>query len=375
MRRFSLKSRVEVEVCGLNLERLVKKIVKNKIDIYDLNQTSHKKLTLRVNTCDYKKLKNLLGDYSHKKINHFGFCRLKECFFRRIGLVAGIITFFVVLVLNQNYLSDICVFGNEKISSTEIKTFLESVNIKKNMLFKSVNAEEVEIMLENHFDEISLVSVMKKGTTLVVNIKEKIDTSEILNFSNIIAPEDGKILKLELISGTANVNCGDSVKKGDVLVFGHTLVDGEKKECKAIAKIEMQIWYKKSVEFFETELRRERTGRTLQTIDYTIFGNIVNIKKADINFSLYDEETKSGYLFENFILPIKFNKKTYYEVKENLIKNDFSLQKDEIIDKIKMEALKLVPSGVETKLVSIEVSDFENGKIISCYVETIQLIE
>lgn len=372
MHKNLLKNRIEIEIFGVNLKRLIKNLYKNNIDIYDLEWQSFKDLKIVINSSDLKKIKLMLKDYNFKIIARYGYSFLKDFASKRLGLFLLIILFFVMLFFNSNFLGKIYVFGTKQISNDEIITYLQTLGLKQNTFFAKFNLEELETGLENNFSNISLCSVIKKGTSLIINIKEKIDAKDIISSSNIIAKENGKILKLEVVQGTAKFSVGDSVKKGDVIVEGYMENSNKTVECKAIANIEMQVWYECKTTFFEEEKVLERTGKKIENSYYEIFNKRMKMKVKNVNFLKFEKETKTQYLFENLIVPIKIYKEIYYEIKENLIKNDFSLQKDAIIDTIIKQTEKQVPENVEKLNTKIEISDIENGKIITCYIETIQ---
>ncbi len=373
MLKNGLKNRLKLSIFGVNLKRLIKNLYKNNIDIYDLNQVSFKQLDIIIKAKDLKKIKPLLKDYKFEITSSFGLSKLKNFALCRIGLFAVVIMFFIALFLNSNFLGKIYIFGINQIDSKEITQFLEKKGIKQNKFFVNIDLEKLEIELESNFPEISLCSVVKKGTNLLVNIKEKIEVTELENESNIYAKESGKILELSVVNGTTDLKVGDSVKKGDVLIWGYTLQNGEKVSCKANGHIKMQVWYSKSVTFLETEKVTKKTGKMLEHSYFEIFGRKFKIKTPQNNFKNFEKVVKTEYLFKNLLLPIKIYKETYFEIEENLIKNDFSLQKDAIIDTIIKETKALVPSGKEIENCQVEISDTENGKIISCFVETIEV--
>ena len=99
---------------------------------------------------------------------------------------------------------------------------------------------------------------------------------------------------------------------------------------------------------------------------------MIKIKEKEIPYKNYDLQVKERYLFENNILPIKIYKEKFYEIQENVKKNDFSLQKDAIIEVVTKNALNKVPQNVEVLNQFVNISDTEEGKIVTYYVETIQ---
>ncbi len=372
MHKFLLKNRLEIQILGVNLKRLIKSLYKNKINIYNLTQPSFRELNIIINSSDYKKLRPMLKDYEFKIISRYGFEYLKEFTKKRIGLFFLVICFVLCLFFNYNFLSNINIYGTKQIDKNEIMQYLNSMGIKRNSFFTAIDPEQIEANLESKFDEISMISVIKKGTNLIVNIKEKIETENLILKSNIVAKESGKILEISTVQGTSKVSVGDIVKKGDVLIEGVINNDGKTSDCKAIGNVKMQVWYETSTTFMFKEKTYNRTGKKIVNSYYEIFNKRMKMKVKNNTFKNYEKETKTQYLFKNLLIPIKIYKEIYYEIEENLIKNDFSLQKDAIIDTIIKETENKVPSGVEKLNQKVDITDIENGKIITCYIETIQ---
>ncbi len=375
MLKEKIKNRVEINIRGVNLKRLIKNLYKNNIDVFNLNQKSHKELDLTVYAKDLKKIKLLLADYDYKIIKNYGFSFFKSVFKLRFGLCAIFVLFFVALFFNNNYLAKICVFNASQETANGITAYLKEQGITKNSFFVNIDCENLETELENKFPQISLCSIIKKGTNLLINIKEKIDAKDLVSQTDIVAPENGKILELLVVQGRSKVKVGDSVKKGDVIIEGVTNSNGEDVACKAIGKVKMQIWYSDSITFLSEERVFEKTGNKIVNSYYEIFNKRIKIKSKTNNFITYEKETKCEYLFKNLFIPIKIYKEIYYETKENLIKNDFSLQKDEIYNTILARTKAQIPYGVVDVNTKFEESDIQNGKIITCYIETVQEFE
>ena len=375
-----LYNRMEISIEGLNIKRLIKNFYKNGIDLYEFNLLSHKNLVVTISVKDYKKKKKLLGDYRVTITKRYGLSFLKNFSLTRVGVILGFVAFLVLSFFNNNYISKIFIYGNNKISSTEIKETLKNNGVSEKTFFNNINVENLEVELENSFEEISFVSVIKKGTNILINIKEKLFTEDSLASNDIISPVLGQIVSMEVVSGTPLRKVGDTIKKGDAIVGGYLESEGKKVLCNAIAKISLRVWYSSSVEFFEVETKIERTGNMIEQAYYEIFNKKIPVKsvqklkksnkKEAKSFEKYEKEQKTYYLFENNLLPIKIVKEKIYEIQETFVKNDFLSQKDAIIDKTKKEALEKVPNDKEILDIKTDITDFEFGKIVTTYIET-----
>lgn len=365
------KDRITILIEGVNIKRLLKNIIKNDIEIFNLNQNNYKSIEITINAKKYNKIKLLLTNFRYKTIKNTGLSFVKQFSFSHLGIIIGFVAFLMLLFLNANFVSTIYINGTERINNNEIVSFLKSKNIKTNTFFTSFDNEELEAELENKFTDISFCSVIRKGTNIIINIKEKLYAEDILESFDIISQFNGQILSLSCNQGTPLVKVGDSVKAGEILIAGYIENGDTKVNCKAIGKVTMKVWYTSSYEFFNEEIKKVKTNKVIVNSYYKIFNTTIKIKEKKPDFN-YEKETSEEYLFKNNILPIKIYKEKFYEIQENFIKNDFSIEKDDIINKTMNEAKGKVPENVEIINSFSEISDTQTGKIVTCYVETIQ---
>jgi len=200
------KNRLKINISGVNIKRLLKNIIKNNIEIYNLNFINHKNIEFTINSKKLKNLKPLLKDYRFSITNYYGFSYLKNFSFLHLGLIVGLVLFFCLIFLNNNYISKIVINGTERIENSSIISYLSEKNIKSNTFFTKVDVEKLETDLENKFSDISFISVIKKGTNIIINIKEKLYAEEILTSQDIVAKFDGQIVKIDLKQGTSKVH-------------------------------------------------------------------------------------------------------------------------------------------------------------------------
>ena len=76
-------------------------------------------------------------------------------------------------------------------------------------------------------DGISYATVTKSGRRIIVDVKsdeEKLDPIDVSK-DEILSPADGKILRLNVLSGIAVVKIGDEVKKGQPIISGQYVHD------------------------------------------------------------------------------------------------------------------------------------------------------
>ena len=84
-------------------------------------------------------------------------------------------------------------------------------------------------------NDISWMGIDIKGTNVIVKIvkaHEKPEIVDISEYCNIVAKKGGVITKIVAQNGTALVNVGDTVQKGDVLIEGK--IEGKYTESRKV---------------------------------------------------------------------------------------------------------------------------------------------
>ena len=335
-----IKNICKLKVKGLNQEKYINKIIKD-IKIYDYDRISKDEFVFGIEYSDLKKTKKFLVENNFEiiEIKKMGFYKHFLNFFSSIGLIIGFSLSLVLIFFQNIYIKNYQVIGNESLSTKEIVRFIkDNFNSNKN----KIDIKAVEIALTNEFKDISYASVIIKGQTLVINIKEKLLPNEIYgDFSPLIAHFDGKITKVELVSGTLNIKVGDIVKKGDILVSPFIIdSQGENKEVEANAKIYAETWNIGIVEYFDNYYETTRTGKRIENSEITLFGLEIYKNTKENKFKLFEEESYTQDLNKNIILPFKLNKHIIFELESNLVEKPFESVKDEVVDKARLNALE-----------------------------------
>lgn len=337
-----MESFYEVTIKTLNHEKIINNL-SNKVELFNVEKKDYNILKLQVKYSQKKILNKYLKNNNFEILKHksFGLLSFILKVFRRLGITFGILFSIILFLILNQFIFKIEITGNDKVSRQEIINFLdENFDLK----FKhSVNTKDIELAIQSNFDKVSLTSVITKGSTIVINIKEKLD-SDILNttLTPMIACYDGKITEIKLSQGTLNVKVGQTVKKGDVLVYPYIIDSaGNKKDILPQASIMAKIWVEGSIYYQENEISFVRTGKS-KTINYLTIGKFSLNTKPNSPFKKYDTEEKTFYITKNNILPIINHQITYFETEEKLINNNFEEDKEKLILQCKEIALQKI---------------------------------
>ena len=90
----------------------------------------------------------------------------------------------------------------------------------------------------------------------------------------------------------------------------------------------------------------ERTGKSQTIYSLTLFGLEIYKHDEKSSFENYEEIENEQDLSHNNILPLKYKKKTIYELKEVIKQVDFDAEKQNYLEKAKQNVFQQLPNGV-----------------------------
>ncbi len=361
---------------GLNLDRVLKSLNNHNIKLYNCIRHTYKSFEFGIGFLDYLKVKRLglFKGYKStiKKSFNLGFLLHNLVF--NIGLYIGFLAVLIVFFITSKTTLKIDVLGLDTLTRQEIITSLNNFGVSTGKV-NSKNNDEIEKYLKQSHDKISLVSVVKKGTNLIVNIKEKITKTD-SDINSLCAPYNMVIKSISVSQGVACVKEGDLVKKGDVLVKpAKILTNGQATELKPIAKIESVVWVTGNVEFLETETVYVKTGNKLIWSNYELFGKQIFLNTPQLKFENYEKTVYNNYVFKNMFLPLKLNKIVFYETKAKTIKNNFEDNKQTLISKSEEQAFSKLPKGVKVENKQTQITHAGNKYYVTTYLQINYILE
>lgn len=361
---------------GLNFDRLFKSLNKHNIKVYDCDRPNYKTCCIGINFFDYFKAKKLKlfkqFKVTVKRTHNIGF--LTNNFLKNIGFYVGALVALILTIIVSKTTLKINVLGLENITEQEIVKALSEIDVKTWQINKKSN-EEIEQYLKENNSKISLVSVVKKGTNLIVNVKEKITKSEDV-FSPICATYNMVINSIEVSQGVSHVKAGDVVKKGDILVSPkQILTNGKITQLKPFAKIDATVWITGNVEFKTEDVKYVKTGKKVVWSNYELNGKQLFSSTPQVKFENYEKSVYNNYVFKNMFLPIKLNRTIFYETKAETIKQNFEDNKTKLIEQSKTLAYSKLPKGLSVQSENTTISENKGNYYITTYLQISYKIE
>lgn len=336
---FKLKKRTKIKIIGLNQERIINDVSKNYY-LYNINRIEKNLTELEVENKDYQKVKGLFCA-AGLKVEHVyskGFLPFFVISIKSYGVIFAIMLSILVYIFQFQNIWQIKVFGNEKVESSQIISFVgQNFSLNKS----KIDEKAIENALKEQFFDISSISVAIVGQSLIINIYEKNIPEELQGqFLPICSNFDGRITKLNLIQGTLAVKVNQIVQKGDVLVYPYIIdSQGEKRDIKAEAEIYADVWILGEAMHSESFYQTSRTGQAFEVNKILIFGMPIYSSQAEVPFADFQLESKTIALSKNNILPLLLQKDVYYQTETTLVEKPFEEVKADKIEEAKQKAL------------------------------------
>lgn len=351
-----IKAQLEVQVQGYFVERFINLCKINNIKIWDINYINEGLISFKVSPNEFKKLKPYVKKSKCKlKIKskrgiYFNLFKYRK---RRIFIY---LTFLLILIsfIMSSFVWNIKISGNSKIDVQDIKNTIKEFGIHKgkNKLF--ISKKDLADYIRANLYETAWVGVDIKGTTLNINIKEKIISDEENKsiIGNIVATKNAVITKIIAENGTAKFKTGSYIEKGNVAIEGiinSEFIDPMYVHASGILKGKVDYTYEKEYKYKEKskEYLKTRHGIGIKINNkeivlkylpkenkYDINSNAVNIFNTNISFlfNTYEEYilkdivntkdtlTKRGEQELNLFLSMLQNNGNIVEKKVDIIK-------------------------------------------------------
>lgn len=354
---------------GIDTEKYLNFICKNKISIYNVNRISKTKVEFCVYRKDFKRIKNLYrGNKFEVKIKQkTGIPFLAKRIYKyKTMIVSGILSLFLLLITTQ-FVTDIYIDCPEGIDKKVLQQELQECGLKPGVYKKSIDRKIIRDHIMQEIDEVAYLSVNVKGTNVFVTVTKKDDekTQKVnSNYLNIIASKNGIIEKVIARSGDAVVSPGDIVKKGDLLIQG------------ANTSSMPEVW---ATTFYESvqkkpyiQTQNKKTGNSKNVYTITFYDNkyeiMRNIKYKDYVVENKIKEIKLG----NYTFPIKILVSTFYEVEKEQVKIDVDKLKNELKQKALKDLYYMMPASA--KMIDVNYKHKVDKNMLE-YIVTVQASE
>jgi len=327
-----LDDTIYLKISGKNVDRFLRKVFKNNIQLLNMNKTNRKQVIIQIYKSDYEKIVKLKSVYEIEIIGINGISKIKNNIFKnRYLILLLIIGYFLILTLS-NIIFDIQIVHSNTDIRNLVMNELKKNGIKKYNFKKSFkNLEEItNKILNNNKDKLEWMEIEVIGTKLLVKIEERKLNKEEVTYpkQDIIAKKSGIIKSVKSKEGVIIKNVNDYVAKGDIIISG-TIMDTYAENIKDIVsaqgEVYAEVWYTVSMEYPLLHSSEVLTGKKKELFKIQFLNNKLSLLDFD-KYETYQAEEK--VVFKSNLLPIKLLKVKEYETNK---KDIIYLQEEALI--------------------------------------------
>ena len=328
---FLFKSKLNLNVKGNNVERFIKRLRSNKIEILNIVYISREEINIKIYKSDYDKVIDLKTIYEIEILDYYGTARLKNNILNNKFVIILILSSLIVTYMITNMIFYIDVVTNDSKMESIIKEELSNYGIKKYKFKKSyIELQEVkEKLLSKYKDKLEWIEIENIGTKYIVRYEPRIinDIEEEIPLRNIISSKDAVITSMSISSGQIVKEVNSYVKKGEVIVSGYISMNGVVKDTVGSnGTVYGETWYNVSVTYPYSYYEKYETGKSKNVFVIKFLSKEINL----FNFKKYKtKNTINHIVLKNNLLPILL---VYQNQRETKV-IDETYTEDELIDK------------------------------------------
>lgn len=315
MKNDFFNSKIKIKVTGKNIERFLKRLNSNHIDLLDIKYPKHGVVILLIYKDDYEKVNEIKTIYNVDVVGTKGLIHLKKIIKKN-----EILLLFLIFGIGLLYFLSNVIFSVEIIhSSSDLRKMLNKELVSYGIKEKSIKKSYKEIqkiknkILENHKKDIEWLEIEVVGTKYVVRVEErKISsiTTETKN-QNIIAKKSAIIKEIIAKNGEVIKFKNEYVEKGETVISGEIKLNDEIKNLtRAEGRVFGEVWYKVNVEYPYTYYEKIKTGKSKKVLVFNFLNHHFEFSFSHFKY----KDTTSKTIFSS-ILPISFTLDLQEELK------------------------------------------------------------
>lgn len=332
------KSKIKINIKGKNIERFIRRIIKNNIEIIKLEQIKYNEINIIIYKEELEKIENIKTIYEIEIKRNYGYERLKDILKKNKYILLFLIIGLCIIYTLSNMIFEIEIVHNDKKIRELLKEELKNYGIDKYHFKKNYHTKEkIKLNLLNKYnDKLEWIEIEEVGTKYIIRVEERIlnEKEESLENRHIIAKKNGIIIDIDATKGEIVKNINDYVKKGDIIISGNIyLNENITSKTPAIGKVEAETWYTVDITYpyHYKDITLTNDKKTVYTLK--IFNNYYDL----FNFNKYKtKQVENKTILKNNFLPIKLLKQQQIKT----IEIDETYDKKEIITKAITKAKK-----------------------------------
>ncbi len=320
-----------VKIEGKNIYNYIKWLLKNKINIINLNIIKYNELHIVIDYKDYNLLSKYSKTYKVTILKKYGKLRLIDIIKNNIIILLCLIFAIFFLYFMSRIIFSVDIIYNDVEINNIVSNELIKYDIKKYRFKKSHEYLErvKKQILNDKKDVLEWLEIEESGTKYIVRIVErkKEEREKEYVYQSVIANKNAVIVSVKASAGEKVKNVGEYVRKGDTIISGVlTKSDDSNLYVRAKGMVLGEVWYKVDIEYPLYYQEERVTGKHKNTIAIYFLNKEIPL----FSYKKYKQFKKqSKILIDDNFIPITIRWEKLYEVniKEDIYTYEEGIEK------------------------------------------------
>ncbi|MDR3602474.1 MAG: sporulation protein YqfD [Desulfosporosinus sp.] len=381
---------------GDQLPFFLNQVLKDGVILYHI-QKSERGMRAQIKLADFRRLRKV-AHKTHTRVHiiaKYGWPFIAKRWWRRKGLLTGIVVIAIVLTVLSQLVLSISVTGNKNVLSSDVLARAEKLGLKTWTYSKKMDLNQIAKALQEQLPDAAWIGVERSGTGVTIKISEKIRPSIPKEAGNLVASHAGLVKEIMVIQGTPQVHEGEIVKAGQVLItqaqnpaLPSSPIDSNAAANKAnsskpvpqtsVARgfVRGRVWYSAEAKIPLVEDKVEESGRVATGWGIKFGSSVIMITTPDSPFEQTKKEVLSHSLlsWRNWRFPVEGIRVDYKELHNVHLEHSVGEARKlaeqaariEVQKKITPNVLiveenvKVLPTNSGTERVRVEVETYED---------------
>jgi len=378
---------------GDQLARFLNQVSKDGVILYH-TQKSERGMRAQLTLADFRRLRHA-ARLTHTRVHivaKYGWPFVAARWWRRKGLLTGIVVIATVLTVLSQLVLSISVTGNRNLMSSDVLARAETLGLKTWVYSKSLDLNGIAKTLQEQLPDAAWIGVERKGTDVIIKISEKIRPIIPKEAGNLVAMHAGIVGEIMVIQGTPQVHEGETVRAGQVLITQepslnppstsitpNSAADNSKPAplpSAARGFVRGRVWYSAEAKVPLAENKVEESGKDATGWGIKFGSRVIMVTTPNSPFKQARQEVLSHSLlpWRNWRFPVECIRVNYKELRTVHLERSVAearqlaeqTARTEVQKKITpsvpivKEAVKILSSNPEAERVRVELETYED---------------
>lgn len=311
--------KVKVVVLGDFAERILNLCANNAISVWGIRKRGGK-ITFFMSVRDFKTVRYVLRGSRLRLhiLKKRGFPFIIERYKHRFGILVGIALFFFTLYFLSTFVWNITVSGNSAVQDETIIDACRQIGITEGVRKNKIDAWQKRVELMTQLDGLAWAAINIEGSVLTIDVTEaKGKEKDNETPSNLVANDNGKIIKIEVLSGITKVKKDDFVAKGQVLVSGvFELKDGTTQLTRSSGSVIAEVEKTQSVTVPFKQRIKSLNGNIKKRYVLSVFGLKIPLYLGKFSEDFVRDDYKLKISNGDYYVPIYLHCGEFRKVEE-----------------------------------------------------------